>query len=130
MTRAKFFKHSDLLAEQRRIVAELDASQAEVDALKRLQAETTTHEMLKCSLPSFSLRPASVFALLRRDRSARQAAARGRPIRLHQISTRREAQPCGQDLQNSQDSREGRTHSTQTLFSILSILLILSLRFT
>ena len=29
------------LAEQRRIVAELDALQAEVDALKRLQAETT-----------------------------------------------------------------------------------------
>jgi type I restriction enzyme S subunit len=28
------------LAEQRRIVAELDALQAEVDALKRLQAET------------------------------------------------------------------------------------------
>ena len=30
------------LAEQRRIVAELDALQAEVDALKRLQAETAT----------------------------------------------------------------------------------------
>ncbi len=29
------------LAEQRRIVAELDALQAEVDALKRLQAETS-----------------------------------------------------------------------------------------
>jgi type I restriction enzyme S subunit len=28
------------IAEQRRIVAELDALQAEVDALKRLQAET------------------------------------------------------------------------------------------
>ena len=30
------------LAEQRRIVAELDALQAEVDALKGLQAETAT----------------------------------------------------------------------------------------
>ena len=30
------------LPEQRRIVAELDALQAEVDALKRLQVETTT----------------------------------------------------------------------------------------
>ena len=30
------------LVEQRRIVAELDALQAEVDALKRLQAETAT----------------------------------------------------------------------------------------
>jgi type I restriction enzyme S subunit len=30
------------LGEQRRIVAELDALQAEVDALKRLQAETAT----------------------------------------------------------------------------------------
>ena len=30
------------LAEQRRIVAELDTLQAEVDALKRLQAETAT----------------------------------------------------------------------------------------
>ena len=30
------------IAEQRRIVAELDALQAEVDALKRLQAETAT----------------------------------------------------------------------------------------
>jgi type I restriction enzyme S subunit len=38
------------LAEQRRIVAELDALQAEVDALKRLQAETTTK--LDALLPS------------------------------------------------------------------------------
>ena len=30
------------IAEQRRIVAELDALQTEVDALKRLQAETAT----------------------------------------------------------------------------------------
>jgi type I restriction enzyme S subunit len=38
------------LAEQRRIVAELDALQAEVDALKRLQAETTAE--LDALLPS------------------------------------------------------------------------------
>ena len=38
------------LAEQRRIVAELDALQAEVDALKRLQAETATE--LDALLPS------------------------------------------------------------------------------
>src|SRR5262245_32997637 len=39
-----------LLAEQRRIVAELDALQAEVDALKRLQAETA--DQLDAVLPS------------------------------------------------------------------------------
>ena len=33
---------STRLAEQRRIVSELDALQAEVDVLMRLQAETTT----------------------------------------------------------------------------------------
>ena len=38
------------LAEQRRIVAELDALQAEVDALKRLQAETAAE--LDALLPS------------------------------------------------------------------------------
>jgi hypothetical protein len=38
------------LTEQRRIVAELDALQAEVDALKRLQAETATE--LNALLPS------------------------------------------------------------------------------
>lgn len=38
------------LPEQRRIVAELDALQAEVDALKRLQAETATE--LDALLPS------------------------------------------------------------------------------
>jgi hypothetical protein len=32
---------------QRRIVSELDALQAEVDALKRLQAETTVGQKLK-----------------------------------------------------------------------------------
>jgi hypothetical protein len=35
------------LAEQRRIVAELDALPAEVDALKRLQAETARGQKLK-----------------------------------------------------------------------------------
>ena len=39
-----------LLPEQRRIVAELDALQAEVDALKRLQAETAAE--LDALLPS------------------------------------------------------------------------------
>ena len=38
------------LAEQRRIVAELDALQAEVDALKKLQAETAAE--LDALLPS------------------------------------------------------------------------------
>ena len=38
------------LPEQRRIVAELDALQAEVDALKRLQAETAAE--LDALLPS------------------------------------------------------------------------------
>ena len=38
------------ILEQRRIVAELDALQAEVDALKRLQAETATE--LDALLPS------------------------------------------------------------------------------
>jgi type I restriction enzyme S subunit len=38
------------LTEQRRIVAELDALQAEVDALKRLQAETAAE--LDALLPS------------------------------------------------------------------------------
>ena len=38
------------LAEQRRIVAELEALQAEVDALKRLQAETAAE--LDALLPS------------------------------------------------------------------------------
>ena len=38
------------LAEQRRIVAELDALRAEMDAVKRLQAETATE--LDALLPS------------------------------------------------------------------------------
>ena len=44
------FSHPPL-PEQRRIVAELDALQAEVDALKRLQAETAA-ELAPCSPPS------------------------------------------------------------------------------
>jgi type I restriction enzyme S subunit len=44
------FPSSLRLSEQRRIVTELDALQAEVDALKRLQSETA------CNAPHFSSR--------------------------------------------------------------------------
>ena len=47
---------------------------SKVNALKRLQAETAA-ELDAFSPPSLRLRQASVFALLRRDKSARQATA-------------------------------------------------------
>ena len=51
-------RNSQPLAEQRRIVAELDALQPEVDALKRLQAETAVNNMGQAAAELNALLPA------------------------------------------------------------------------